>query len=85
VERQQAMVAPASRIAVDPGVHFGQPVVSGTRIPVQAVLELVAEGIPFADIVRDYYPDLEMGDVKACVQYAVNLVDYDKHRIRRLK
>ncbi len=62
-----------SGIAVDPRVHFGQPVVAGTRIPVQAVLELVAEGISFADIVRDYYPDLEIADVKACVQYAVSL------------
>ncbi len=66
------------RISVDPRVHFGQPVVAGTRIPVQAVLELVAEGISFADIVRDYYPDLEIADVKACVQYAVSLVESEE-------
>ena len=48
------MDQPTGRIEVDPRVHAGQPIVAGTRIPVQAVLELVAEGIPFAEIVRDY-------------------------------
>jgi len=46
---------PKGRITVDPKVHFGQPCVAGTRIPVYAVLELVREGIPFDEIVRDYY------------------------------
>ncbi len=42
----------------------------GTRIPVYAVLELVREGIPFEQIVRDYYLDLTANDVKACVEAA---------------
>jgi len=62
------------RIAVNPGIHFGRPCVAGTRIPVQDVLELVAEGVPFAEIVRDYYPDLEIEDVQACVRYASEVV-----------
>jgi uncharacterized protein (DUF433 family) len=72
------MNQPTGRIEVDSSVHFGQPVVAGTRIPVQAVLELVAEGMPFAEIVRDYYPDLEIADVRACVQYAVSLVEAEE-------
>ena len=62
------------RITVDPRIHFGQPCVAGTRIPVYAILELVQAGVPFDRIVRDYYPDLTVRDVKACVQHAVNLV-----------
>jgi uncharacterized protein (DUF433 family) len=62
------------RIAVDPQVHFGKPCVAGTRIPVQAVLELVREGCTFPEIVRDYYPDLEPEDMRACVQYAIDVV-----------
>jgi len=58
------------RIEVNPNIHFGKPCVAGTRIPVVNVLELVSEGLPFEEIVRDYYPDLEIEDVRACVRYA---------------
>lgn len=63
-----------ARIVIDPQVHFGKPCVRGTRIPVEAVLELVQEGIPFAQIVENYYPDLTVDDVKACAVYATRLV-----------
>jgi uncharacterized protein (DUF433 family) len=56
------------RIAVDPRTHFGKPCVAGTRIAVQNVLELVREEIPFADIIRDYYPELKSEDIRACIQ-----------------
>lgn len=62
------------RITVNPQVHFGKPCVSGTRIPIQDVLELVREGIPFAEIIRDYYPDLVVEDIRACMQYAIDVV-----------
>ena len=63
------------RIAVNPNVHFGRPCVAGTRIPVQDVLEPVAEGIPFADIVRDFYPDIQVEDVRACVRHAAEVME----------
>ena len=63
-----------SRIEVDPQVHFGKPCVAGTRIPVQAVLELVRDEIPAEQIVREFYPDLTVDDVKASVQYAIDMV-----------
>ena len=62
------------RITVDPNIHFGKPCVAGTRIPVHDVLELVREGTAFVDIIRDYYPDLTVEDLRACVQYAIDLV-----------
>lgn len=62
------------RIAVDPKIHFGKPCVAGTRIPVQSVLELVREGLPFDQIIRDYYPDMEPDDIRACIQYAMDVV-----------
>jgi len=62
------------RIAVNPQIHFGKPCVSGTRIPVQSVLELVREGLSFAQIIQDYYPDLEAEDIRACIQYAIDVV-----------
>ncbi len=62
------------RIAVNPGIHFGKPCVSGTRVPVQSVLELLREGIGFDQIIRDYYPDLDEQDIRACIQYAIDVL-----------
>jgi len=63
-----------SRIVIDPKIHFRKPCVAGTRIPVENVLELVQEGVPFEEIITKYYPDLDMEDIKACVQYAVDII-----------
>ena len=63
-----------ARIAINQNIHFGKPCVAGTRIPVLSVLELVSEGLSFAEIVRDYYPDLAIEDIRACVRYAMEVV-----------
>ena len=70
------------RIVVDPRVHFGKPCVAGTRIAVRDVLELVDEDIPFNQIIRDYYPDLTVEDVHACIRYAIALVGAEDIRLR---
>lgn len=62
------------RIVVNPNIHFGKPCIAGTRIPVQSVLELLREGFSFAEIIRDYYPDLHVEDLRACVQYAMDVM-----------
>jgi uncharacterized protein (DUF433 family) len=62
------------RIAVNPNIHFGKPCVAGTRITVQNVLELIGEGISFDKIIQDYYPDLQIEDIRACVRYAIDVL-----------
>ena len=62
------------RISVNSQIHFGKPCIAGTRITVQSVLELINEGLSFETIIQDYYPDLGVEDVKACVQYAIALI-----------
>ena len=62
------------RIVVDPQIHFGKPCVANTRITVQSVLKLVREGFSFELILRDYYPDLTVEDIRACIQYAMDVV-----------
>lgn len=64
----------SSRISVNPQIHFGKPCVAATRIPVQNVLELVREGLSFSQITADYYPDLAEEDIRACVQYAMDIL-----------
>jgi len=65
------------RISVSPQVHFGKPCVAGTRISVQSVLELVREGLSFSQIIQDYYPDLETEDIRACIQYAIDVLSVE--------
>ncbi|MBI5474341.1 MAG: DUF433 domain-containing protein [Ignavibacteriae bacterium] len=72
-----------NRIEVNPGIHFGKPCVAGTRIPVLDVLELVSEGISFADIVKDYYPDLTQEDIQACLRYAIEVVGVEDIHLAR--
>lgn len=62
------------RITVNPQIHFGKPCIVGTRITVQNVLELLTEGLSFKDIIQDYYPDLQVEDIRACLRYATALV-----------
>ena len=72
-----------NRITVNPQIHFGKPCVAGTRIPVQDVLELVQEGLSFADMIRDYYPDLAAEDIRACVQYAREIIAAEDLHVHR--
>lgn len=69
------------RIAVDPNIHFGKPCISGTRIPVVDVLELLGEGVSFEQIRESFYPDLELEDIRACVQFAIALADTEEIRV----
>ncbi|ETX07500.1 DUF433 domain-containing protein [Candidatus Entotheonella palauensis] len=62
------------RITVDANIHFGKPCVAGTRIPVLSVLELVWEGLSFDDVIRDYYPELQVNDIRACIRYAMDII-----------
>ena len=66
-ERVKGVVALVGRITVDPGIHFGKPCIAGTRITVQSVLELLNEGLTFEEIIKDYYPDLQVDDIRACL------------------
>ena len=71
-----------NRIEVSPEIHFGKPCIAGTRIPVEAILELVREGIAFDVIIRDYYPDIKVEDIKACLQYAIDVVHTEDIHLR---
>jgi uncharacterized protein (DUF433 family) len=63
-----------NKIKVESQIHFGKPCIAGTRITVQSILELLNEGVSFAEIVQDYYPDLEIQDIHTCLDYAIALV-----------
>jgi uncharacterized protein (DUF433 family) len=57
------------RIAVDPAVCAGRPVIAGTRVRVSDVLDMLAGGASTAEIVADF-PYLNEDDVRAALAYA---------------
>jgi len=57
------------RIAVDPLVLVGKPVVRGTRLAVEFLVGLLAEGWSEDDVLRNY-PGLAREDLRACLAYA---------------
>jgi uncharacterized protein (DUF433 family) len=61
------------RIIVDPDVMVGKPVVRGTRIPVELILEKLALDPDINEILQDY-PRLTRDDIRACLAYAQAIV-----------
>jgi uncharacterized protein (DUF433 family) len=59
----------SERIAVDPEVLAGKPVIRGTRLAVEFILELLAAGQSENDLLTSY-PGLTRDDILACLSYA---------------
>ena len=59
----------SERISIDPDVCNGRPVVRGTRIAAQTVLEFLAAGDSVEEVLEEY-PGLTRADVQACLDYA---------------
>ena len=57
------------RIVLDPAVLVGKPVIRGTRLSVDFIIGLMADGWSEADILRNY-PGLSHDDIAACLAYA---------------
>jgi len=57
------------RITIEPKIMAGKPVIRGTRIPVELIVRMLAQGIPEVEILREY-PRLQPDDVRAALAYA---------------
>ncbi len=57
------------RIVVDPAILVGKPIVKGTRLAVELIIDLVAQGWSEADLMKNY-PGLTPEDIRACLAYA---------------
>jgi len=64
-----------NRIVISPNIYGGKPCIRGTRIAVTMVLELLEDGLTFQQILTDYYPQLKVEDIKACLEYARAVVE----------
>jgi uncharacterized protein (DUF433 family) len=54
------------RTVIDPGILVGKPVIKGTRLAVEFIIELLAQGWSEADIERNY-PGITHADIQACL------------------
>jgi len=59
----------SERININPDICNGRPVIAGTRIAAQTVLEFLAAGDSIEDVLEEY-PSLTRADVQACLDYA---------------
>ena len=66
-------IALNDRIIIDPKILTGKPVVRGTRISVEFVVDLLAAGWSHAQILASY-PHLSEEDIRACLAYASELL-----------
>lgn len=58
------------RIVIDPEILVGKPVIRSTRLAVEFILDLLAQGWPEDEILRNY-PGLAKEDIQACLRFSV--------------
>ncbi len=66
------MLVYAERITLNPKVHSGKPTIRNMRFTVTHMLELLAGGMSFQEILDDY-PYIEMEDIQACLYYGSSI------------
>jgi uncharacterized protein (DUF433 family) len=66
-----------SRISLAPDVLVGKPVISGTRLSVEFIIGLMADGWSEADILANY-PGITHDDILACLAYARDTLSAEK-------
>jgi len=71
------------RIVVDPKVMGGKPVIRGTRITIDLILELLASGMTPEEIAEDYKVSVE--DVRAALLYAAKILGREEVIIAETK
>jgi uncharacterized protein (DUF433 family) len=66
-----------ARIVIDPKILVGKPVIRGTRIAVEFIIDLLAEGWSNQQILANY-PHLTEPDIAACLRYAGSMMKQER-------
>jgi uncharacterized protein (DUF433 family) len=67
------------RIEFNPKVCNGKPVIKGTRLPISVIIEQIAQGESWDDILKGY-PELKKEDIKAALLYVRASLDHTEVR-----
>lgn len=62
------------RIAINPDIMVGKPVIRGTRLTVEFILNLLAHGATAAEIMEEY-EGVAQEDVQACLLFATKSLE----------
>ena len=65
------------RVVLDPKVMAGKPVIRGTRIPVELLVRMQAQGIAEAEILKEH-PALQPADLRAALAYAAEVLAHEQ-------
>lgn len=66
-----------NRITFNPNILAGKPLIKGTRIAVEFILDLLANGWTTENILKNY-PQLKKEDITAVLKYATELLKEEK-------
>lgn len=62
------------RITIDPEVMVGKPVIKGTRLTVEYILNLLAHGVTVTEVLEEY-EGLTQEDIQACLLFATKSLE----------
>jgi len=65
------------RIVVNPDILVGKPVIRGTQLAVEFIIDLLAEGWSEPEVLRNY-PGITREDIQACLRYASELLKAER-------
>lgn len=65
------------RVEINPSVLMGKPVIKGTRLAVEFIVELLANGWSQQQLI-DNYPGITVNDIQACLYYAADTLKSER-------
>jgi uncharacterized protein (DUF433 family) len=77
ISKQEVLMEWKNRIVIDPKILVGKPIIRGTRLAVEFIIDLLAQGWDEKDILRNY-PGITREDIHACLAYASEALKVEK-------
>lgn len=71
----------APGIVVNPAIRFGKPIIQGTRVPVNLVVERLAAGATFEELEKEY--DLTQEQIRHALAYAAEVIAGEQVAVTR--
>ena len=74
------MTTALNRIEINPKIQGGKPVIKNTRIPIYIILQMIADGATFKQIIKEY-PKLTEEDIRAAVEYSIYILNHPEDEV----